>query len=270
MRSPVSVIIPCYRCADTIERAVDSVVLQTLPPEELLLVEDCSDDAGRTLEALHRLKQIYQETISIKIIALDSNLGPGGARNAGWNEARQPYLAFLDADDSWHGKKLELQYQWMVAQPDVILTGHQTKQIEKNQQVHLLSELIVSHIITKGALLMSNRFPARSVMLRQEIEYRFDPLKRYAEDYLLWLQIVMHGGKAVLLALPLSYSYKADYGGSGLSGNAWQMEKGELDTYRRIYREGLISPLVYLGCISLSLVKHLRRVVYLLFSGSRQ
>ena len=95
MRCPVSVIIPCYRCADTIERAVESVALQTSPPQEIFLVEDCSDDTGKTLQTLQRLKQIYQDKFEINIIVLKTNNGPGGARNAGWSEATQPYLAFL-------------------------------------------------------------------------------------------------------------------------------------------------------------------------------
>ena len=111
---PVSVIIPCYRCADTIKRALGSVIAQTLPPEEIILIDDFSNDDGVTLTTLNYLRQMHQKT-SIKIVLLDKNSGPGSARNAGWKEASQPYLAFLDADDSWHPKKLEIQYQWMVA-----------------------------------------------------------------------------------------------------------------------------------------------------------
>ena len=267
MRCPVSVIIPCYRCADTIERAVESVALQTSPPQEIFLVEDCSDDTGKTLQTLQRLKQIYQDKFEINIIVLKTNNGPGGARNAGWSEATQPYLAFLDADDSWHPRKLEIQYQWQVAHPEVVFTGHQTRRADNLIPSPVLPETIVSRIISKRALLLSNRFPARSVMLRREMTFRFDPNKRYAEDYLLWLKIVLHGGKAALLELPLACSYKADYGSKGLSAHAWEMEKGELDTYRRIYQESLISRFAYIGCITLSLIKHMRRTAYVFLSG---
>ncbi|MHB1099234.1 MAG: glycosyltransferase family 2 protein, partial [Burkholderiales bacterium] len=107
---PVSVIIPCYRCAETIARAVDSVLKQTLPPEEILLVEDCSGDDGNTLAVLHSLQQ---NNPFIRVIPLAKNGGPAAARNAGWDAAKQPYIAFLDADDAWHPKKLEIQYSWM-------------------------------------------------------------------------------------------------------------------------------------------------------------
>jgi len=102
MQAPVSVIIPCYRCADTIGRAVESMIWQTLPPKEILLVEDYSQDEGKTLASLYDLQRKFQDKITIKVIPLLKNGGPGGARNTGWDEAQQPYLAFLDADDSWH------------------------------------------------------------------------------------------------------------------------------------------------------------------------
>lgn len=265
MRSAVSVIIPCYRCAETIDRAVASVVMQTWPPQEILLVEDCSDDEGKTIAALLSLQQIYTNQAAIKIIRLNANSGPGGARNAGWQEATQPYLAFLDADDSWHARKLEIQYQWMAAHPHVNMSGHRSMRLGAGKLAPLVQEPVIGRAIGRRALLLANRFPARSVMLRRDGAYRFDPAKRYAEDYLLWLQIVLHGGAAVLLEVTLAYSYKADFGEKGLSGNSWKMEQGELDSYARICQEKLISRTVYLACVSYSLLKYLRRLLLLGF-----
>ncbi|MGO8755159.1 MAG: glycosyltransferase family 2 protein [Gallionellaceae bacterium] len=261
MQARISVIIPCYGCADTIGRAVESVIGQTLQPQEILLVEDCSDDAGETLDALNCLQRNFQDRIAIRIIRLNQNRGPGGARNAGWDEAQQPFLAFLDADDSWHPQKLEIQYQWMESHPEVLLTGHLSARIESGESFPLLPEQIKARAISGCSLLISNCLPTRSAMLRQEIAYRFEPAKRYSEDYLLWLRIVLNGGSAWLLELPLAFSYKSDFGARGLSGNLWKMEIGELDTYGRICRDGLISHAAYFGLALLSLLKYLRRMV---------
>ncbi len=261
MRAPVSVIIPCYRCADTIGRAVESVICQTAPPEEILLIEDGSDDGGETLASLYRLQQKHQGETSIRAIPLSENSGPSGARNAGWEAATQPYLAFLDADDSWHPQKLEIQYQWMAAHPEVVLTGHQSVWIRQGNLFPDLPSTIQARAIGRVRLLLSNCFPTRSVMLRRSIAYRFDPTRRYAEDYLLWLKIVLNGESAWLLGAPLAYSYSADFGGVGLSGDLWQMEKGELDAYQQLYLCRLISWLALVGLMLLSLVKFLRRVV---------
>jgi glycosyltransferase involved in cell wall biosynthesis len=260
VRAPVSVIIPCYRCVDTIQRAVDSVIGQTLLPEEILLVEDCSNDEGGTLAALQRVQQLYPQE-NIRVIPLQKNCGPGGARNAGWELAQQPYLAFLDADDSWHPKKLELQYAWMVAHPEVVMTGHHTVCLPLGAPMPAIEARLEAHPVNGRALLVSNRFPTRTVMLRRTISNRFDPVKRYAEDYLVWLRIVLSGGSAWLIELPLAYSYKADFGATGLTANLWKMEKGEIDTYHRIHREGLISSPMYFFLVLFSLLKFLRRLV---------
>ena len=215
MRAPVSVIIPCYRCAATIGRAVESAIKQTLPPEEILLVEDDSQDEGRTLATLYRLQAGLHDEVVIKVIPLPKNVGPGGARNAGWNEAQQPYLAFLDADDSWHPQKIEIQYTWMISHPDVALTGHRSVIVRPDEVPGDLPEQFNVRPVAGRSLLISNCFPTRSVMLRRNMTNRFDPAKRYAEDYLLWLQIVFAGQSAYLFDLPMAFSYKADFGGGG-------------------------------------------------------
>ena len=76
----VSVVIPCFRCAATVGRAVESVASQTLRPAEVVLVDDCStDDTGLELGRLQR----HYGAAWIKILKLARNVGPGGARNAG-------------------------------------------------------------------------------------------------------------------------------------------------------------------------------------------
>lgn len=258
VHAPVSVVIPCYRCADTIQRAVDSVIAQTLPPEEIILVDDFSNDAGKTLSSLDRLRQVYQET-NIKILRLDKNSGPGSARNAGWEESSQPYLAFLDADDSWHPKKLEIHYQWMSAHPNVVLSGHLSVKIAVGDAMPELSKKLVARSVNRCGLLFSNCFPTRSVMLKREVSYRFIPEKRYAEDYLLWLTIVFSGQSAWLLNMPMACSFKEEFGDGGLTGNLWKTQQGVLDTYQRLFSAGAISFLVFFLVSIFSLFKYFRR-----------
>ena len=102
----ISVIIPCYRCSDTIERAVASVVAQTLQPAEVILVDDCSGDG--TLATLNKIQAHYPQGW-VQVIECSVNGGAGTARNAGWAAATQTYLAFLDADDIWLPEKLKSQ-----------------------------------------------------------------------------------------------------------------------------------------------------------------
>ena len=260
MRAGVSVIIPCYRCAATIRRAVASVADQTLLPEEILLIDDFSDDGGATLAALEGLQREFGETVRILILRLQENGGPGTARNAGWEKANQPYLAFLDADDAWHPKKIEIQYGWMKAHPEVALSGHRSLGLDSGSAMPDVCEAPDSCSIGPKDMLVSNRFPARSVMLKRDLPFRFEPGKRYAEDYLLWLSIVLSGARTAFLSAPLAFAYKSDFGEGGLSGAMWKMEKGELDTYRRLRRRGFISFATWMGLAALSLVKFARRL----------
>ena len=259
-KAPVSVIIPCYRCANTIKRALDSIMAQTLLPEEIILVDDFSNDQNETVALLESLKNLYYKT-NIKIVQLDKNSGPGSARNAGWKQASQPYLAFLDADDSWHPKKLKIQYQWMVEHPDAVLSGHQSLKLSAQQILPTLPDNFAVTRINKYSLLFSNRFPTRSVMLKRDVSFRFVPEKRYAEDYLLWLTIVFNGQSAWFLNGAMTYSYKDDFGESGLTGDLWKTQLGVLDTYQQIYNTGFISMVMFILVSSLSLCKYLRRLI---------
>ena len=260
----VSVVIPCYRCADTIVRAVASVAAQTLRPAEIILVEDCSSD--ETLEILNKLQSEYPSGW-IKVIPLSFNVGAGEARNAGWDAARGSYIAFLDADDSWHTQKIAIQYGWMSAHPDVALTGHECQELEAGAKrdidnMHSAADVdggfeAVSHV----ELLVSNRFPTRSVMLKRELPYRFVPGKRYSEDYLLWAMICLDGHSCYQSSLPLAFLFKASYGGGGLSAQRWRMQQGELDTYRQLYRSDRIGLIVFMLAYFFSWVKYGRRIL---------
>ena len=262
MTAPVSVIIPCYCCAETVARAVNSVMRQTLMPRELLLVDDGSNDSGQTISALYRLQEQYEEQLKIYVIELEENQGSAFARNEGWNSASQPFLAFLDADDAWHPRKLEIQYHWMHAHPQVTLTGHLSVWLRPEMPAPELPNQWRERQITARQMFLSNRFFTRCVMLRRDIPYRFDPKKRgYSEDYLLWLSVILSGYPAWRLELPLAYSFKAEFGASGYTSHLWKMEKGELNTYWQLYDRGLISPYTVIALTFLSFTKYLRRLL---------
>ena len=263
MHSPVSVIIPCYRCTDTIERAVESITRQTLPPEEVLLVEDCSDDEGKTLDFLYRLQQQYQNKLHLKIIPLEKNGGPASARNAGWDAVTQPYIAFLDADDEWHPEKLDIQYGYMRRNPKIAVTGHQYIALRNNKPtLHPFSiSISVAKNISPLSLLFKNCFPTSSVMLKNKIPFRFAAGKRCAEDFYLWQQVAFSGFRIARIEVPLVHYYKALYGEGGLSVQLWKMEKGELSNFVDLYRAGSINWLLFITAASFSITKYVKRLV---------
>ncbi len=258
--APVSVIIPCYRCDDTISRAVESVINQTLPPSEIILIDDFSNDEQKTLNALNRLCQMGQGVI-FKILKLSKNSGAGGARNAGWAIATQPYIAFLDSDDSWHPRKLEIQYKYMANNQDVSLSGHQYMFRHGEQMPKVAPEIAIATEISTNSMLFKNTFSTSTIMLKSNIKIHFNNEKRYSEDFLLWQKMAFLGFRLIQIESPLGFYYKPLFGSSGLSARLWAMEKGELDNFLLLYKAGHIN-LVLLGLSSIfSLIKFLRRLV---------
>src|SRR5438034_9298591 len=106
----VSVIIPTYNYARYLAAAIESALAQTYAPLEIIVVDDGStDDTLRILGAYgNRLRVLRQ-----------ANQGAGAARNAGIAAARGEYVAFLDSDDLWHPRKLELQLARFASDPDL-------------------------------------------------------------------------------------------------------------------------------------------------------
>ena len=102
----VSIIMPSYNTASYIEASVQSVLAQSYPHWELLIVDDCSTDA--TPELLRRFNDPR-----IRVFRNDKNSGAAVSRNYALREARGRWIAFLDSDDTWAPEKLEKQLAFM-------------------------------------------------------------------------------------------------------------------------------------------------------------
>jgi len=175
--------------------------------------------------------------------------------------ATQPYVAFLDADDSWHPQKAIIQYNWMEAHPKIMLTGHPSVRYSDQAEARNFALKFREKFISPSRLLLSNVFSSRSIMFRRELPILFDSKKRYMEDYWWLMQVAFSGYSIVELGIPLSFTYKADYGESGLSNKLWQMEKSELDNYWQLGRTGKLSKLFVLLLWMFSLLKYTRRIL---------
>lgn len=236
---------------------------QTFRPAELILVDDGSpDQTGTTLSLL---RERYG-TDWIQVIRLPANMGASSARNAGWEVAREKYIAFLDADDAWHPRKIEIQVAWMEAHPEVAVSGHGSLQLDSEDQMPADPGTGEASVVTKSALFVSNRFITPSVMLHRDLRRRFEPGKRHMEDYLLWLELATEGKKVARLPQALAYTFKAPFGEAGLSAELWEMEKGELAAFSSLRRKGLLSPLMWLLLLGYSIAKFARRLLIKVFS----
>ena len=142
------------------------------------------------------------------------------------------------------------------------MTGHKSSLWLPANKFAEVSEQLKAQQVHGRAMLISNLFPTRTVMLRRNLPCRFDSKKRHAEDYLLWLQIVLGGWQAWFIDATLAYSYKEEFGKAGLSKHLWQMERGVLDSLHRICGEKLISHTACLFAMLFSILKFIRRLVW--------
>lgn len=109
--STISVVIPCYNAALWIRETLQSVLAQSHPPAEIIVVDDGSQDESATI--------IATEFSDVQLIRL-SNGGPSRARNIGAAQAQGEWLQFLDADDLLHPQKLAWQSATLRQQPTTI------------------------------------------------------------------------------------------------------------------------------------------------------
>ena len=107
----VTVVIPCFNTANTLERCWNSLKVQTIGIKNLqcIFVDDASTDGGETWKCLQEIEGEYPD--QVVIIHLEKNMKQGGARNAALSYATGKYLQFLDADDALVPYMLEKLYQ---------------------------------------------------------------------------------------------------------------------------------------------------------------
>lgn len=254
--APVSVVVPCYRCTDTIDAAVASVAAQLLLPAEVLLVEDGSNDGS-----LERLGEVARQYPAgwIKVLAMPRNMGPAAARNRGWEEANQTWIAFLDADDTWHPQKLKLQMEAIAADPHIALLAHKMNVQVRSDPAPALRYPVKVEIAPSHLLTLRSPFPTASIVLRRGLPFRFDENRKRAEDFLLWAQILLSGYRCARINQVLASWHKPPFGAGGLSGDLSAMYKAAVDARRALHAQGLLSFWQMYVAHAMSLARYARR-----------
>lgn len=178
----VSVIIPTYNRSTSLLHAVRSVITQSHPPDEIIVVDDGSTDD--TADLLHS----HFPTVHYHY---QKNRGVSAARNAGISAARNTWLAFLDSDDVWHPTKLERQLAAVANSADKVChtnelwirNGHNLKQQKKHKK---FGGDIFRHCLPLCCISPSSVIIHRDVF---EAIGTFDEQLPACEDYDLWLRI---------------------------------------------------------------------------------
>jgi len=167
-----------------VQRAIDSALAQTRPPEEIVVVDDGSTDG--TGEAL---RARYGDLIGERIVYhRQDNAGVSAARNTGMRLARGRYFALLDSDDLWRPEKTAQQYAWLEAHPDFGMALCDVVRVDADgtpYDVFRRREVLREDGWALRWLLLNPSLVPASAMFRREVFETcggFDPSLRTAED----------------------------------------------------------------------------------------
>lgn len=186
----VSVIIPMYNAQNYIFETIQSVINQTYPNWEMLIIDNCSTDQSKEI-----VKKVNDPRI--KVLTLEANSGgPARPRNIGIGNANGEYLAFLDADDVWHNDKLEKQIHYLKINKANFTSSNCTfiNETSEDTQLSRISSFF-NKVISKKTLcdvIKNNFIITSSVMLHKEIALKFNETDNFisVEDYDLWLRVL--------------------------------------------------------------------------------
>ena len=242
----ISVIIPTYNRKNLITRAIKSVINQSLKPFEIIIVDDGSTDG--TYEFIN---QFFPE---IRVIRQLNN-GVSSARNLGLKNAKGNWIAFLDSDDEWFSKKLELQKK-AIDHSDKYLISHtneiwirngvRVNQMKKHQKYG-------GYIFEKSLDIC--RISPSSVLINRKIFEdigKFDETLKICEDYDFWLRI---SSKYPVLFLDELLIKK--YGGhkDQLSKNTIGIEQYRIQSLEKILKNIKLNKSQFNSAISMILKK---------------
>ena len=187
-----SVVTPAWNAAATLAATVASVRAQTLPDWEMIVVDDGSTDATRTLAG-----ELAAAEPRLRLIAWDDNRGPAAARNAGIRAARGRFIAFLDADDLWYPAKLARQVAALEAGSPLVFAAY--RRIDAAGRP--LGVVPARPRLTHADLLRSNFIGCLTAVYDTAHfgKVEMPPLRR-RQDYGLWLTLL--AGGAVARGLP--------------------------------------------------------------------
>ncbi|MCK9510363.1 MAG: glycosyltransferase [Pigmentiphaga sp.] len=233
----VSVIMPCFNAAATLDQAVRSVRDQNYGNWELWIVDDASTDESRAIASRHA-----RDDARIRLLSNRHRKGAAGARNTGIQAAEGEFIAFLDADDYWLPAKLGRQVAAMQAE-QAVFSATSYQRIDARGQP--LGRFSIQPRIRYRDLLYSNTIGCLTAMYNQgRIGKVLMPEDYHHEDYLTWLDILRRHGPALGIpeALAVYRRHKHSLSGSKTRAARWQW---------RIYREALQLPwwqAAYLFC----------------------
>ncbi|SFT41944.1 Glycosyl transferase family 2 [Algoriphagus locisalis] len=193
-----SIIIPLFNKAAYVQRAIDSVLNQSVHEFEIIVVDDGStDESGVLVFSTYgqKVKYLHQE-----------NHGVSAARNRGVEEAKFPYIAFLDADDYWHPDYLFWMKSVLDRFPEATLFGSSYSNEEMPVKIENPITLEIDDYFIKAVY--NTLFTSSSTIIHQDFFKQNEGFKAHlikGEDIDVWLRAFAWFGKAYYVQAPLMH-----------------------------------------------------------------
>ncbi|MBD5359292.1 MAG: glycosyltransferase family 2 protein [Bacteroides sp.] len=238
MNNKVSIITPAYNASRFISQTIDSVIKQSHPEWEILIVDDGSKDNTAEIIAEYSAKDPR-----VKLIKQE-NGGSAAARNNALRNASGKYVCFLDADDLWDPNFLESQIKFMTDNKAHLVYASYRRMNEENQEI--LKPFIVPDKVDYKGLLKTCSISCLTAMYDREAlgdNFFNEQLKSMRDDFVFWLQILKktpyaYGNKKILA----SYRVFA----SSTTGNKKKVIKPQFNVYYKVEKLGFFKSVYYL------------------------
>lgn len=229
----VSVIMPSYNTENYIAESIESVINQTYPHWELIIVDDCSTDHTDSVVAT------YLTDTRIRYLKNDRNSGAAVSRNHALREAKGKWIAFLDSDDIWLPEKLEKQLAFM-QENDYKFTCTDYRICHNGQWLPYI--YTSPQVITRRKLFNYCYFSTITVMYDREYVGLIQIADlRKNNDYAMWFEIAK---KAPCHRFPQHLSVYMKHDGSVSSGSKLKLIKHHYILYRKGLGKGVLLSLL--------------------------
>lgn len=233
----ISIITPMYNGEKYVSQTIESVLSQTYPNWEMVIVDDGSKDNSPQI-----VENYSQKDQRVRLIR-QSNAGSAAARNNALRHASGRYICFLDADDLLDDQFLEKQLNFLKSKDAGIVYASYRRVNEENKEI--LKPFIVPNKVNYKGLLKTCSIPCLTAMYDKEKtgEMFFnESLKSMRDDFVFWLSMLKridyaYGNKEVLA----SYRVFA----TSTTGNKKKVMKPQFMVYYKVERLGLVKSAYY-------------------------
>ena len=228
----ISIIMPVYNACATIERAVQSVIVQVYKNWELIIINDCCPE-----DSCSQVENLVVNNSQVIQINNKTNQGVAISRNKGIAKAKGNVIAFLDADDYWHPDKLSLQIEKIDDGYDVVCSNYVRVKLS-SKDVEVFHKEKFDYL----DMLKSNHIGNLTGMYRCEHIGKVYQKNIGHEDYVMWLEVVKLAKKGYCIQTPLA-CYRVS--SSSLSSNKFQAANWQWRVYRKELKFSLTTSLYF-------------------------